>query len=85
MSDMQALFRPFFLPSQVNGQALFWSHTLISSLLSVFLSLSLSSVPGQRCGPWAQSAGILRDSDTLSNTVLTLMAEIEFDKIFHVV
>jgi hypothetical protein len=61
------------------------THLYRRFYLCFSLSLSLSSVPGQRCGPWAQSAGILRDSDTLSNTVLTLMAEIEFDKIFHVV
>ena len=73
MSDVK-LFPDIFS----TGKRCFLVSLLYCASLSVFLSLS---VPGQRCGPLAQSAGFLRDSDTLSNTVLTLMVTNEFDKL----
>jgi hypothetical protein len=51
---------PSTFPNQVYGQALFLAHVYCAcaSSQSVFVSFRF---PGQRCGPWAQSAGFLRD------------------------
>jgi hypothetical protein len=49
--------------NQSHGQALFrLAYTALFLPLFTLTLLSQFSVPGQRCGPWAQSAGFMRDS-----------------------